>query len=130
EMMERISLAKAEQAINDAIAERQKLTEENIEKLKRYQEALGIFNDTNNDYFETEEKITETEKEREQVSKGLIAQLEKRIKLLQEQKKQAETPEELRRLTIEIDGLTRALERLNKIGAGATPVIARITSEG
>lgn len=123
-----IARAAAEETINLALEERNALTAENIEKLKRYQDALGLFNDTNNDYFTTEKDLAEVEKTREEIVKGLIAQMEKRLKLLQEQRKVAETPEEIRQLKIEIDGLTASLARLNALGAGVAPVIRDITS--
>lgn len=125
-----LALVNAERKINMAMEERQKLTQENIDKLKRYQEALGIFNETNNDYFETTEEGNDADKKRTEATKGLIANLERRIKLLQEQRKHAESPEEIRRLKIEIEGLTKQLERLNALGAGVGPVIRQITSAG
>ena len=60
--------------------DRKELQTELRESTKSYNEALGLFNTTNNDYFEGTEKANEADKEAVKVRLGLIGELRKKDK--------------------------------------------------
>jgi hypothetical protein len=89
----------AETAIARAQKERKDLQQELTDKLNAYNDALDIFNGTNNDYFDTTKK---TNQENKTVTLGLIEKLEAELKSLEEQKKKAFRVEDIARLNDEI----------------------------
>lgn len=110
-----LDLQKAESEIKIALSERKSLQDELRESTKAYSEALGLFNKTNNDYFEGTQAASEADKKASENRLGLIAALQKQIKAFEEARSQAFSTKDIEAFNVKIQELKDELELLQAI---------------
>lgn len=110
-----LEIAQSNAAIDQSLADRKALQSELRESTKAYGEALGLFNETNNDYFETTKKGNEEDEKAVKTRLGLIETIQRQLKGLEEGKKKAFDTKAIEDFNVKIQELKDELDLLQAL---------------